>query len=254
MSQTILKPLSNGLYTSPKAVAHLFEFSDPDDANSFSKGVRLGDMGSFSVSVSIEKSEIESNEYGVSTVVKSSVSKTAVEVSIECKQLSPLVQAASVQGRVEDFSQAEALGQSMDLTASEPGVYFLGGYGVTLVSVVDGAGDALTEGTDYLFDASGGQIEIMTPCVVTYDIPEITSGFATGIASGKGIRGRIALVGVNDLGVKTLLVLNDVELTPSGAREFVTSGADPQTISLSGTAYPKADEKPGHEFGFIKNI
>lgn len=254
MSQTILRPLSNGLYTAPKGVAHFYEFANSLDPNSALPGVRLGDMNSFQVNVTVEKQEIDSNEYGVSTTVAERISKVSVEVTIELKQLSPVVQAASVLGRRASFAQVAAPGQTLEV--SEPGVYKLAGFGVSMVNVVDDTGLVLVNNVDYMLDSDGGQVQILTEGIriVSYDVPAISNKFASGIASGNGIRGSITLVHTNTDGVRNVLVLNDIELTPSAAREFITSGSEPQTVTLTGKAYPVAGKPAGFEIGFIKEI
>lgn len=254
MAQTVLQPLSNGLYTSGKGVGHFYAFADPFDPSTATPGVRVGDMNSAQVNVSVDKSTIESNEYDVATDVAERVNKISVEVTLELKQLSQLVQAASVMGKVDTFSQDAQSGLTLDVT--EPGVYRLEGSAPSNITAVNGAGDPLSVGTDYMIDNAGGQIQIIASgaVTVTYDLPAVTEQFATGIASSTGIRGAFTLTGTNSDGVRTVLVIHDVELTPSSAREFISSGSDTQTVTLTGKAYPVAGKAAGYEIGYIKEV
>ena len=255
---TILKPLSNGLYTIGKGVVHFYPLTDPNDPSSYSKGVRLGDMDALSVTVEVgSTTDRFSNEYSIKTLVKSIPAEITATVSVTLTQMSDFVRAAALMGSEGVFSQTSETESVKDLGATSAGVYWLGAYGVTNVSVDVGA-TAATIGTDYMLDPVSGQIEILTDysggvenVVVTYDAPEIVDRFITGIASNTGIRGRFVFRGVNADGPKSLMELNYVELRPAGGRDYI-SESDVQAIELTGSAYPVGTEE--YPIGFEMSI
>lgn len=244
---TILQPLSNGLYTVGKGVLTFFPFANENDPESISNGFRIGDCDSVSVEVEVTESERFSNEYSVKTLVLSAVDEVSATISITAAQMSELVRAASLLGKQGSFSQDAETGVTKALPKA--GIYLLGGLGVKNLTVTKDGSPAVA-GTDYLVDAPSGQIETLADDMsVTYDIPEISGQFATGVASGNGIRGRLVFRGVNSQGVKSLLTLWDVSLKPSGAREFL-SESDVSTIDLEGTCAPVGGRPDGFAIGF----
>lgn len=246
--------LSNGFYQTPKAIAYFAEFSDPNDPTSFERFVRLGDMEAFSIEVSVEEEEVKSNEYPVSQTVDEYETDKTVNVSITLKQLSNVARAASLMGENGTQSQSEELEVVKDFLTVEPGVYSLDAWSVTNVSATDGTGTALAEGVDFRVDRPSGQIEIVTPCEVTFDKPEITSGFISGIASGSGLRGTIVVRGVNEKGPRSQHVLKSVRLRPSGSRNLVTSDTAPQSLELTGKAFPVTGGDPKYAIGYERDI
>jgi hypothetical protein len=257
---TILRPLANGLYQIPKGVVHAFPFSDPEDKNSFSKGYRLGDPESVSVEVAQTKTEIKSNEYGVSTTVAEITTETTVTLTMSLKQLSNLVRAASIGGAAGAMTQDAVTGGT--LSTNGAGVYTTGKLGITnVVGSVDDNGTpvAAIAGTDFVVHGPSGKIEVLTDDAITftYDAPAISAGdarFLAGIASGGGFRGRVEITQVNAQGVKSLIVIHDFEPSVEGARELISSGTDPVPVTLTGKCYPKADEPAGRQIGYEVDI
>jgi hypothetical protein len=260
MSETILRPLANSFYQIPKGVVHVFPFSDVDDKNSFSKGFRLGDPESVTIEVAQEKTEIKSNEYGVSTTVAEIVTDTTVNLTLTIKQLSNLVRAASLAGSAGAMTQDAVTGGT--LATNGKGVYTTGKLNISSVSgLIDdgGAGVAAVAGTDFVVHGPSGKIEVLTDDAIdfTYDAPAITAQdarFLAGIASGGVFRGRVEITQVNSQGVKSLLVLHDFEPSVEGSRELITSGTDPVPVTLTGKCYPKSDEPAGRQIGYEVDI
>lgn len=249
---TILSPLSSGLYTVGKGVLHFYPLADIADPNSYDKGYRVGDCDSFAVQVEITEGERFSNEYSVRTLALKTLDDVKATVTISAAQLSDLIRAASLLGAEGTFSQAAAAGQSKSI--AEPGVYFLGGYGITNLEVTKTGAVPAVAGVDYKIDAPSGQFEAMIADLdLTYDIPAIASRFATGIASGTGIRGMLIYRGVNSRGVKSLVRLHDVELRPTGGRSFI-SESEIQVTELSGTAYPVGGQSDGFAIGYETDL
>lgn len=256
---TILRPLSNGFYQIPKGVCHVFPFADAEDKNSFSKGYRLGDPESVSLEVAQTKTEIKSNEYGVSTTVAEIVTETTVTLNMSIKQLSNLVRAASIGGSAGAMTQDAVTGGTLATTGK--GVYTTGKLGI--VNVAGTVGDidpvAAIAGTDFVVHGPSGKIEALTddPISFTYDAPAISAGdarFLAGIASGGGFRGRVEITQVNAQGVKSLIVIHDFEPSVEGARELISSGTDPVPVTLTGKCYPKPDEPAGRQIGYEVDI
>ncbi|UFM66799.1 hypothetical protein LOS78_12770 [Paracoccus sp. MA] len=236
---TILTPL-DGLYTIGKGVAH---FRPRDSVSGLF--FRLGDMDNLDINVEVTETERYSNEYSVKTLSKKLIDQIKVTVTMGLAQLSDLARAAAVMGKSETYSQEAETGKT--LSVSEPGIYKLDGYGIRNLDV-DKSGVPAVEGVDYKVDPASGFFEALTSGLeLTYDIPEISDRWATGIASGTGIRGTLIYRGTNAEGVRVLVVLHDVELRPSGARSYI-SASDIQIVNLTGTAYPVGDET--HPIGY----
>lgn len=251
---TILRPLSNGLYTSGKAVGHFYPHAEaPYNDDVPAKGYRFGDWDELSINVEVgEETTRQSKEHNVPTTVLSTPGDISVTVSATVAQLSDFVRAASLMGNNGVRSQEARTGVVKTLT--EAGVYYLGHYGITNISAeVDGAPAEL--GTDYMIDAISGQVETLVPGVeITYDAPALSSGFMSGIASSTGVRGMIIVRMVNKQGVRSIVRLHDVELRPAGARQLVIDGTETSTIQLTGTAYPVAGKPVGQEIGYEMDI
>lgn len=237
---SILTPLGSELYTIGKGVAHFCPHDSTDG-----KFFRLGDMDSFDVTTTATDIPRYSNEYPVKTLAKKMIDQVEVTVSMVLAQLSALAREAAVMGKAGTFSQESETGKT--LTLDTPGVYLLGGYGAQNLEVTK-FGEPAVEGVDYKVDPPSGKFEAITSGLeLTYDLPQISNRWVTGIASGTGIRGKIVYRGTNAEGVRVLVVLHDVELRPSGARSYI-SASEIQLVTLTGTAYPKADEE--HPIGY----
>lgn len=252
---TILRPLSNGLYTPGKGVTHFFPHVTAPLSDTIPPlGYRLGDSDEVSVNIEAgEEVNRESTEYSVGTVVSSVISSQKVTVALTLLQYSNLLRAASLMGDMGVRSQtAEA---DVSRTLLVPGVYYLGGTNLQNVEVTKTAGGAAVEGTDYILDAVSGQIETLVASIkVDFDRPSLSTGFITGIASSQGIRGMLMFRGVNKQGVRPLLRLHDVQLRPSSARQLITTGATNGTIGLTGTAFPVGGKPSGQEIGYEMDI
>jgi hypothetical protein len=249
---TILSPLSSGLYTVGKGVLHFYPLADIADPDSYDKGYRIGDCDSFTAQVEITEGERFSNEYGIRTLALKTLDDVKATITIAAAQLSNLIRAASLLGSEGTFSQVAAAGRTKSI--AEVGVYFLGGYGITNLAVTKSGAVPAVAGTDYKIDAPSGQFEaLIADLDLTYDIPAIASRFATGVASGTGIRGMLIYRGVNARGVKSLVRLHDVELRPTGARGFI-SDSEVQVTELSGTAYPVGGQPEGFAIGYETDL
>lgn len=246
--------LGSGFYQTPKAIAYFAAFSDPNDPTSYDTFVRLGDMDSFSIEVSVEEEEVKSNEYPVSQTVDEYETDKTTNVSMTLKQLSNVARAASIMGENGVQQQAEEMQVVKDFLTAEPGTYSLDAWSVENVTAVDDMDAALVEGTDFKVDKASGMVEIMTPCTITYDKPAISEGFISGIASGSGLRGMIVVRGVNAKGPRSMHVLKNVRLRPSGGRDLITSDTSPQSVELTGKAFPVSGGDQRYAIGYERDI
>lgn len=255
MTTTILKPLDSGLYTNGKGVWHFFPHTVFPGANiPARKGVRGGDTNGITVQVAAGSERIRNaNEYSTATAVLSFIGEKTTTVTVSAVQLSNLILSASVMGKEEVQSQASAAGVTVDL--DEPGVWMMRHYSLTNVIVTDATDTPAVIGDDYLLDTVSGQIETFKPgLTITYDAPEITTGFITGIAAGYGIRGTLTFRGVNAQGRRVQVMLYDVVLRPTGALDLVVDGEEEQVVELQGTAYPVTGQPAGMAIGWMRDI
>lgn len=242
MASTILNPLGRDYYS--RGLGPVFLFPEGETV-----GYRLGDPESVAVSFESEAGEdIVSNEYSEEFVVGSTGGKTKIKVKLVIKQLSEIVRAASLKGSLDKLDQTAATDQ--EFVAPSKGVYHIAGFDLQNVSVTKSAGGAAVEGTDYMIDVRSGMLENLTNGSITvkYDLPLISGRFATGVASGEGIKGKLTFVGLNKDGKRSMLVLNSVALKPAGSREFVS--AEIQKVELEGDAYPVAGQRAGFSVGY----
>lgn len=255
MTTTILKPLDSGLYTNGKGVWNFFPHTVFPGTNiDARKGARGGDTNGIRVQVAAGSERTRnSNEYSTATAVLSFIGEKTTTVTVSAVQLSKMILAASVMGKEEVQSQAAAVAVSADL--DEPGVYMLRHYSITNVAVTDATDEAAVLGTDYLIDQVSGQIETLTAgLTITYDAPEISTGFITGIGAGDGIRGTLTFRGVNAQGRRVQVMLYDLVLRPTGALDLVVDGEEEQVVELQGTAYPVAGQPAGMAIGWMRDI
>lgn len=251
---TILRPLDNGFYTSGKAVGHFYpHIVAPVNDDIPAKGYRFGDWDELSINVEVgEESTRQSKEHNVPTTVLNTPGDINVTVTATVAQMSDFVRAASIMG--DNGVRSQAARTAVVKSLPEKGIYYLGAYGLTNVSV-DVGGVPGVLGTDYMIDAISGQIETLVDDVeITFDVPALTSGYMSGIASTTGIRGMIIVRMVNKQGVRSTIRLHDVELRPAGARQLVIDGTETSTIQLTGTAYPVSGKPVGHEIGYEMDI
>lgn len=234
-----MRPLSNDLYTIPKAEL-LFR---PAGKSAF---INLGDADAISVEVSVEEQERYANNRGVRTLVKKAVTQTSASVSMTLAQMSSFARAASLMSSEDTMAQAAAVGASEMIVMEVGGIYKLAALKVSNVQVA-----GATAGVDYVVDADAGLIESITLSGmqdVSYDAAAIVAGHRSGVANNPAIRGELLVRGVNAEGPKSLLRLWDIEIRPASARALI-SESDWGTVELTGTAYPVAGMAAGYEIG-----
>lgn len=257
---TILRQMSNDLYTSPLGVVHFYPLKDPNVAGVYDVGHRLGDCDDFTLEIEQTKRERKSKEHNVLTTVLEQVSEIKANISLTVMQYSEIVRAASIMGKMGTFSQTEETGVVLELGDVGPGIYDLGSFATTNAVVTENGADIAVFGKDWLIDAASGQIQIlreMVDCTVTYDVAAITEAFMSGIASSSGLVGKITFRPTNDDGVKSMFVFRNVQLSPGGSRSLIAAGTDFEGIKLSGIATPLSgvgDIQAGTEIGFEMDL
>ncbi|MGQ3049852.1 MAG: hypothetical protein ACT6Q8_24245 [Niveispirillum sp.] len=243
----VFSPLSSDLYSIPKGQI-LFRKAG---AKSFAL---LGDADNFSLEVAVERDERYSNEYGTRTLVDTIITQTSATVSMTLLQMSGLIRALSVLGEDSTMTQTATTAQTIDITGVKAGGIVKTPH-LAISNVVITGMDA---GDDYRVNGPTGTIEFLIDVPggttsATYDAAAVTSGHQSGVASGTGLRGTLMFVGTNSKGPKALLMLHDVQLTPAGARAFL-SDTDRSSIELTGTAFPIAGQPAGFAIGYEQTI
>lgn len=225
----------------------------------------MGDLNSFSVSVNVEKEDIYSNEYPTRTLVETTVTQVSADVSFECRAMTDWVRAASVMGNIQYDTQSSVTAKVFTAAAVEVGdIYEIGYRDATITSVTDTA-DTTTwsEGTDYKFDAKSGKIQVKALPVggdgdlkVTFDAPAITEAdkrLVTGIAQNTTLKVQLMWVGHNAVGVREEVELHNVEVTPTGDRNFLSAEQD-MTVQISGKATPDETQPDGYKIGRVRTL
>lgn len=255
MTTTILKPLDSGLYTNGKGVGTFYPHTVFPGINApMRKGIRIGDTNGITVQVAAGSERVRnSNEYSTATPKLSFIGEKTTTVTISAVQMSKMVLAASVMGKEEVQQQTAAAGVVVEL--GEPGVYKLRHFNIENIQVANDSDAPVFLGDDYLVDAISGQVEpLISGLTITYDAPEITTGFITGLGSSDGIRGTLIFRGVNAQGVKVLVEIWDIVLRPTGALDLVVDGEEEQVVELQGTAYPVTGMPAGQAIGRMRVI
>lgn len=249
---TILNPLGNEYYSVGKGAVHFFP--KPEGATSaLVAGYRLGDPQQLSIQIEMTEEDIFSNEHDVRTKVGTLTTEQSVTGTLIVRQLSNPVRAASLMGKVGVFEQEAQTG--VIVTFTDPGVYDLGHYGITVTSVMTDMAEPAepgkpSDGGDYLIDTRSGKIEVFTPgLTLEYEVPVLSERFVTGIANGNGLVGKLVFTGVNKQGKRSEVVLYEVTLKPANGRDFV-SDSEIQTVEFTFTAIPVSGKRAGFEIGY----
>lgn len=217
----------------------------------------LGDVENFDLTVETEEVERRSNQYGVATLAN--VAVTSVEASVEMTlyQMTDRNRSLGVAGAKGTMAQTSQTGVTHSITGVTAGaIYDLPALNLSNVTVTDGETSPIsyTLGTDYELDAEAGLLKVLqipatagADLEVTYDSAAISSGLVTGIGAAPSQRGHLRLRGVNDIGVKALVDLWDVQLRPSGGRSYI--GTDYMQVALTGRAFVDASQPAAYRLG-----
>lgn len=256
---TPFKPLSNDLYSIPKAQI-MFKPSGEDNY------ILLGDADDVTIEPTVEETQRFSNEGGVRQLAKTVITQVDALLSMTLVQLSDTNRALSLLGLLEYHTQTTVTAHAIDLTAVDHAdkIYPLEHIDVTNVVVTDGAElVTYTLNTDYRLDAKAGFIQLINMPVgadgdlhIEYDAPTIdaTDKLAKiGIASKTENRGALIIRGTNEVGPKVMVQLHDVQIRPSAQRNYIAE-TDFDTIEVEGQIFRDENQPAGYELGFERSI
>ncbi len=258
MAGLIFKPLSNELYSIPKAQI-LFK---PLGAEAYEL---LGDADDVTVTPTVEQTDRYTNESGIRTKVKTIVTQIDAVLAMTLVQLSNTNRALSLLGEATMDTQIAAVDQIFLIEDADYNdkIYKLPAFEIDPASVVVTDGNVvpvdLVLNVHYRIDVDAGFIQLIakpvgsdTDVSVTFDALAVTAedGRAKiGIASKTENRGSIIIRGTNETGPRVLLHLHDVQLRPSGERSYI-SETELDTIAIEGSITRDDTQESGYELGY----
>lgn len=246
-------PLSSNFYSIPKATI----FFKPTAALIFEL---LGDADTVEIATEIEETDRFTNECGLRTKVRTVVTQLDLVLSMNLAQLSPFNRGLSVLADSVEHTQAADPAHVQAITGGGAlGIYQLDSAFLSSLSVTDGATTtAYVLDVNYKIDLLGGYIQVIlvpggadADLEVTYDIDAVIASDGIdkiGLGNNSDIRGALVIRGTGDEGPKTRLKLHDVQLRPSGARNFI-SETDFDIIELQGNIFRDDTQPSGFELG-----
>ena len=257
----IFKPLSNDLYSIPKAQI-LFQPLGSDRLE------LLGDADAVTLTPTVTETERYTNEGGIRLLAKTIVTQVDAQLGLTLVQLSNQNRALSLLGALEYATQSIVADGELTIEDVEHDdkIYQIGAMNLTDVVVTDGAAvDPVTYvlGVDYRLDAKAGFIQFINKpagsgddVVVEYKAPAITNEdqlAKIGIANRTENRGKLIIRGTNEVGPKVMLTLHDVQLRPTGERSYI-SETELDTIEVTGRVFRDDNQPAGFELGFEQLI
>lgn len=253
------RTLPNELYTIPKA--HLLFRPDGDDDFQL-----LGDTDEIAIEPTVEEIERFTNEAGIRKLAVTITTQVDATVSFTLAQLSDINRALSLLGEVQELTQTNQVGLTVNRTAPphEGEIIQLAGMQVENVVVEDGVQTTTyTEGDDYRVDYSGGFVQLLNvpvgadgDVVITYDTKAVlgADGFKQiPIANKSENRGTLVIRGTNEVGKRVMVTLHDVQLRPSGERNYV-SAEEIDTIEIEGRVFRDETQPAGLELGYEQDL
>ena len=249
----LFSPLSSNFYSIPKATI----FFKPTGALIFEL---LGDADTVEIATEIEETPRFTNECGLRTKVREVVTQLDLTLSMSLAQLSPFNRGLSLLADSVEHTQSADPGHVQVITGGGAlGIYELDSAFLSSLSVTDGATTtAYVLNVNYKIDLLGGYIQIILvpggaddDLEVTYDIDAIVSADAIdkiGIGNNSDIRGAMVIRGTGDVGPNVRLKLHDVQLRPSGARNYIAE-TDFDIIELEGNIFRDDTQPSGFELG-----
>ena len=192
--------------------------------------------------------ERKSNQFGVARIVHSAVIGSDVTLDMTLMQATNRNMALGVAADLTALTQATGAHTYTLPAVVAGGIYEVPVLGLSAVTVTDGTLDTPVSyllGTHYEMDIEAGLFRVIAkPAGAGADMhiactsAAIVAGdgrIANGIAANPNIHGHIKVRGVNDIGVRVLLDLWDVQLHPSGKRQYI--GKDYIQLQLTGKVF-----------------
>lgn len=223
--------------------------------------IKLGDIEACTYTPTYTTIERYSREYPTKTLTASDTIQTDGAVAMTLLSMTKLTYAALFGDAVESvLEQAAAAGQTKTFAAVKVGrIYNLGYRDVTITSADDGSAGpvAWVEGTHYRAVEETGDIEVLAiPATagpdlhVEFDAAAILASADRGqwgLMANDGIRGKLTLWGISDIGQNLHVELWDVRLRPTGDVAF-QGGDDYTQVQVSGKLF--ADGSKGNKFRY----
>ena len=247
-------PLSSNFYSIPKATI----FFKPTGALIFEL---LGDADTVEIATEIEETDRFTNECGLRTKVRTVVTQLDLTLSMSLAQLSPFNRGLSLLAdSVAHTQSADPAHTQTIIGGGVLGIYELDSSFLSSLSVTDGDVSPVSYvlNTNYKIDLLGGYIQIIlipggadADLDLTYDIDAVVAGDEKdkiGIGNNSDIRGAMVIRGTGDVGPNVKLKLHDVQLRPSGARNYI-SETDFDIIELEGNIFRDDTQPSGFELG-----
>lgn len=227
----------------------------------------IGSVNNFTLTPTVEKEEIFSNEYPTPTVVTTRVTTTSVSLSLEAGQLGNVMRAWSLMSDDGVKTQAAATAQTKTYATvnyKHKPIYNVGALKITNVSVKDASSaGTFVEGTHYVVHAASGDVQLLQKpsdagdgVIITYDVPAITADDESGrfgILQNTAITAKFRFVGMSAAGVQEMATIHKVEITPSGDRAFM-SGSENATITITGNCVPDTSQPEGYQIGVVETL
>lgn len=231
--------------------------------NGSEKFSEFGIIDEFTLEWSVEEQEKKDSRTGVKMTADSRITEISGTVSLTLGMVTDLNRSLAAASNL-DYVEQTSGSQTATITGVEAGgVYRLPHVSISAVTVEDDAGTpvAYTLGTHYEIDAEAGLIRIIAipataseNAVVDYTaaaIVEADGKAMLGFASNVNRRGQLMLRGTND-GVKSYVLLHDVQLRPTGAASY--QGDDYASIQLTGKIFADMSQAEGFEYGWEKTL
>lgn len=229
--------------------------------------VKLGDMETIGFSPTYEESERYSREYPTRTLVRSDVKQkdatfTATLMSITGTALGMIF----MDDPDQYVAQAAAAEQTRIIEGVKVGrIYNLGKRDVTITSFDDGENEPVdyVAGTHYRLVPQTGDVEIVaipagaaSDAVIEFSAAEIVESDGRqelGLMANNGVRGKLTLWGINDIGVSIHVEIWDIEWRPNG--EVQIHGSDEYLqLPVTGRVYADPSQPVRFAFGRITII
>lgn len=202
---------------------------------------KLGDIEALGGTPTLTEIERYSREYPEKTLTRTDVIQKDMALALTVFSLTPMIRSALFMGSPDSYIEQEAAeGIVKTFTKLVVGrVYGLGYRDVTINSFDDGAAVdpvAFVADTHYRLISETGDFELLaipagaTKAEVDFDAAKIVSDDEReqfGIMETNGLRGKLTLYGVNDIGEAFHIEYWDVEMRPNG--EIAHQGTDEYT-------------------------
>lgn len=222
---------------------------------------KMGDLEALGYSPEIQEIERWSREFPEKTLVRTDPLQKGATLSFTAMSVTDLIRSAFMVDDVEEYLQQAASTKTLTFTKFIAGrIYSTGARDATVTTFDDGETVEpveYQEGTHYRWFGETGDFEWLSKTVgsdggvMEVSVAEITAAEQRqqlGIMATSGLRGKLTLWGVNDVGDAVHIEFWDVKLTPSG--EVALQGGDEYTqIPLTGRVYADGTKPARFRYG-----